>query len=165
MRLEVQVRSARLEDSPAIADFINAARPNGAPVTPSAVIERFSNVGFLLAEQRGRIVGLLGWQVENLIVRVTDFLIAPAMDRLVAGRALITKMEEQGCSLQAEVTILFLPPALSKDLIEYWEFFGYQHCPVVDMPRQWRAAVQEWNSQVTSVMIKRLRTSLVGRPI
>ena len=165
MRSEVQVRSARLEDSSAIADFINAARPNGTPVTRSAVIERFSNVGFLLAEQRERVVGLLGWQVENLVVRVTDFLIAPALDRLVAGRILITKMEKQGRSLQAEVTILFLPPAPSKDLIEYWEFFGYQHRPVSDLPRQWRSAVQEWNSQVTSVMIKRLRTHLVGRPI
>lgn len=165
MRSEVQVRSARLEDSSAIADFINAARPNGTPVTRSAVIERFSSVGFLLAEQRERIVGLLGWQVENLVVRVTDFLIAPAMDRLVAGRILITKMENQGRSLQAEVTILFLPPAPSQDLIEYWEFFGYQHRPVADLPRQWRAAVREWNSQVAGVMIKQLRTSLVGRPI
>ena len=164
MALEVHVRRARLNDAEAIANFVNSARP-GNPVVRLDVADRFSQVGFMIAEHEGRMVGLLGWQVENLVIRVTDFLIAPAIDRVVAGRALIQSMEEEGKLLQAEASILFLPPTPSRDLISYWEMFGYEHRPVSDMYKAWREAAAEWNATSSGVMIKQLRKDLTRRPI
>ncbi|NMC01445.1 MAG: hypothetical protein GYA30_03620 [Chloroflexi bacterium] len=119
----------------------------------------------MLAELDGEIVGMLGWQVENLIVRITDFLITPAMDRVIAGRALIESMEEEAKVLQAEVAMLFLPPRPSSDLIDFWELFGYTERPFDSLPKQWRQAAAEWNPNAANVMIKMLREDMVRRPI
>ncbi|MFP4346148.1 MAG: hypothetical protein ACLFU8_15735 [Anaerolineales bacterium] len=163
--VNVQVRSARLQDAKQIASFVNKARPGGDVVNRLRVAERFSDVGFLLAEQKEQLVGILGWQVENLVVRVTDFLVAPAVDRVVAGRALISEMEAAAKTLQAEAAILFLPENPSQELVEFWELFDYQRRKVVNLNRYWREAVQEWSNSTSEVMIKQLREGLVSRPI
>ena len=165
MAPDIQVRRARLDDTAAIADFVTRSRRRGEPINRLMVAQRFSDVGFMLAELNGQIVGMLGWQVENLIARVTDFLVAPALDRVIAGRALIQVMEEQAKTLQAEAAMLFLPPHPSADLIGFWELFGYKQQGFDTLPKQWRKAVAEWNPGISSVMVKVLREEMVRRPI
>ncbi|MBN1261404.1 MAG: GNAT family N-acetyltransferase [Anaerolineae bacterium] len=164
MAVKINVRRAKLADSKAIADFVNLSG-RGRGVTRLTIAQRFSDVGFILAEQDDRIVGMLGWQVENLVARVTDFLIAPAFDRVVAGRALIEMMEEQAGQLQVEAIMLFLPSKPSQELVGYWELFGYRRVPFDKLPRQWRAVALEWNPDASNVMIKQLRKDLVRQPI
>lgn len=164
MAENVEVRRAKLVDAQTIADFVNSARPENQ-VTRLDVAERFSQVGFLFAEFQDEVVGLLGWQVENLVVRVTDFLIAPAIDRVIAGRALVTAMEREGLELQAEAAILFLPPDPSPELISYWELFEYEHKPMSALHKAWREAASEWQVGASSVMIKQLREDIVRRPM
>jgi len=164
MAVQVQVRRARLQDAQPIADFVNSAYA-GHPVTGADVKGRFSQVGFMLAEHDGHIIGLLGWQVENLVIRVNDFLVAPALDRVIAGRALIEAMEREGLLLQAEAAILLLPLRPSPDLIAYWEIFGYEQREVAALPRAWREAAREWNAEARQVMMKPLRQDLVQKPI
>ncbi len=165
MASNVQVRRARLQDAQMIADFVNKARPGTTPVTRMDVAERFSYVGFFIAEFDGQMVGLLGWQIENLVVRVTDFLIAPSIDRVVAGKAMIMAMEEEGRSLEAEAAVLFLPAKPSAELVSFWELFGYEKRLVSELPKAWREAVLEWNSTQNEVMLKKLREGMVRRPI
>ncbi len=162
--IEVDVRKAQFKDAQAIADFVSNACPDDA-ISRMDVAERFSQVGFLIGEYEDEMVGLVGWQVENLVIRVIDFLIAPAIDRVVAGRTLITKMEELGQELQAEASILFLPPNPSKDLINYWEIFGYEPRKVGQLPKAWREASREWSPNSTGVMLKQLRKDITMRPM
>jgi N-acetylglutamate synthase-like GNAT family acetyltransferase len=164
MAQDIEVRRANLADAQAIADFVNNTR-SGAPVTRLTVINRFGQVGFMLAYKRDQVVGLLGWQVENLVIRVTDFLIGPLADRVSAGRVLIEAMEAEGAKLLAEAAMLFLPSNPSKNLIRYWEEFDYAYQNVQDLHRAWREAVSEWNTGAEGVMVKRLRESLINRPI
>ncbi len=161
---EIKVRRANLKDAERIAAFVNHANRRKA-VTPQEVALRFSEVGFLLAEIEGALVGMLGWQVENLVARVTDFLVYPAVDRVVAGRALIEAMEQEAQLLQAEAIILFPPPNPSRELLDYWALFGYERKPVEHLPRAWREVAREWNPQATEVILKQLRTGLVKRPL
>lgn len=165
MTPQIDVRRARLREADVIARFVNEARPGGAKVSAADVAERFGAVGFMCAEYNGQIVGLLGWQVENLVVRVTDFLIAPAIDRVVAGRALISAMEEEGRQLEAEAAILFLPPRPSPELIKFWELFGYQKREVSSLSKAWREAALEWRPGTKEVMVKQLRERLINRPM
>ncbi len=162
--MEIKVRRANLRDAQRIADFVNKANRDNA-VTRQMVALRFSDVGFLLAEMGGELVGMLGWQVENLVARVTDFLVYPAVDRVIAGRALIEAMEEEAKLLQAEAIILFPPPNPSRELLDYWGLFGYERQAIANLPRAWREVAREWNPQATEVILKQLRTGLVNRPL
>lgn len=165
MAPEILIRRARLDDAAAIASFVNRTRNRNAGVSRSMVAQRFSDVGFMLAESNGRIEAMLGWQVENLIARITDFLVAPTTDRNAVGRALIQRIEEQARILEAEAAMLFLPPHPSPQLIAFWEQFGYKEHAVESLPKQWRQAVAEWNPSAGNVMLKVLRRDIVRRPI
>ncbi len=165
MALQIAVRKARLKDAQIIANFVNEARPSKNPVTRTDVAERFSYVGFLIAEHQGQPVGLLGWQIENLVIRVTDFLIAPAVNRVIAGRALVSAMESEGAQLEAEAAILFLPPNPSDALLAYWKVFGYEKKSVSELARAWREAAREWRSGTQEILVKQLREDLIRKPI
>jgi len=165
MAPDVRIRRTRLADVEEIARFINKAKPGKKRVDSTMIIDRFSEVGFLIAEHDEQTVGLLGWQIENLIVRVTDFLIAPAIDRVIAGRALIETMEEEAHKLQAEAAILFLPRNPSDGLISFWELFDYERRPVSELTKNWQEVAEEWNPRSTEVMIKQLRKGLTYKPL
>jgi N-acetylglutamate synthase-like GNAT family acetyltransferase len=164
MAMKVEMRKARLSDAETIANFVNSARP-ARLLTQLDVAERFSQVGFLLAEQEKRTVGLIGWRVENLVICVTDFLIAPSVDRVTMGRAFVTAMEKEGEFLQAEAAILFLPANPSQALIDYWQGFAYTRKTLTDLPKAWREAAMEWNTTATEVMVRQIREELVRRPM
>ncbi len=162
---DIQVRRAKLSDAEAIAAFIKRARPD-TELSRLDIAERFGQVGFLLAERGETIVGLLGWQVENLVVRVTDFLVVETPDnRLTVGKPLVETMEDQAEDLKAEAVVLFMPPQSPPALVSYWEAMGYERQAVSDFHRAWRDAVHEWAEDAESVMIKRLREDLIHRPM
>lgn len=162
---EIVVRRAHLTESGAIAAFVNRARPADRPATEEEVQRRFGTVGFLVAERDGEMVGLLGWQVENLVARVTDFLVWPASERLVVGRVLVAAMEEAARQLLCEAAVLFLPRNAPPELLNFWRAFGYELREVAALPRAWREVAREIRSVDEQVMLKQLREEMIQTPV
>ena len=130
------------------------------------VIERLGSVGFLLAEEDGGLVGVLGWQAENLVVRVTDLLVRSVADRDAVTKALFAEMERSAAELQCEVALLFLPRPAPLALVEFYEMFGYESQVVADLPRAWRDAALEGHLDIDeTVLVKKLRERRVLRPM
>ncbi len=161
---QIRIRRARPADAERIAAFVNRGRPP-RPVTPSDVLQRFGAIGFLLAEMDGEMVGLLGWQVENLVARVTDFLVFPARLSLSVGRALLQAMEETAQELMCEAAILIIPANAPPEVLQFWETFGYQPRDIASLPRAWREAAREANPLQDQIVLKQLRADRVLRPI
>jgi N-acetylglutamate synthase-like GNAT family acetyltransferase len=164
------VRRAKLADAEAIAAFVNAIRLNSQVkprrrLSQREVAQRFGQVGFMVAEDQGGFVGLLGWQVENLVVRVTDFLVAYTHNPAAVGRVLVARMEDDSAELLAEAVILILPNRASEALVTFWETLGYEFQSIAALPSVWREAVVEHGLEAQGVMVKRLRGDLVRRPI
>lgn len=163
---QLKVRRARPADARRIAAFINSAWKGQKQVDAMAVIERFGSVGFLLAEQDDVLVGMLGWQIENLVARVTDFLIGPGAERESIGQALLTQMEREARVLECEAAILFLPRPTPPALINFYRNFGYEPHLVSELPKAWKEAAQEGGlREHETVMLKKLREKRVLRPI
>jgi N-acetylglutamate synthase-like GNAT family acetyltransferase len=163
---QIAVRRAKAGDVGNIAAFVNRARQGQLSVGEQAVIERFGNAGFLLAERGGNLVGMLGWRAENLVVRVTDFLVWPASERIVAGRVLFTEMERAAAVLQCEAALLLSPRPASPELIEFCGMLGYEPEVVAGLPKAWRDAARE--AQIgddDEVLLKQLREDRVLRPL
>lgn len=162
----ITVRRAGVSDADRVAAFVNRAWRGRAVVDRQAVLERLGTVGFLLAERDGDLVGMLGWQVENLVVRVFDFLVWPAYEGAAAGRALFAGMEKAAKELQCEVALLFLPRSVPQQTVEFCKTLGYTPQVVASLPQAWREAAYESRLEDDDeVFIKRLRADRVLRPI
>ena len=162
----VVVRRAGVPDAGAIANFVSAASQGRPRIDEVEVIERFSNVGFLLAEQGGTLAGIMCWQAENLVVGVTDLLIWPAGVREQVGAALFSGMERAAAELECEAALLFLPQPAPPVLVDFCKGFGYDVESVLELPRPWReAAYQAEVGDNEALLLKRLREAPVSRPL
>ena len=163
--LEIKVRRAKARDAELIAAFVNRALQGQAMIDRLAVIQRLGSVGFLLAERNGELLGLLGWQAENLVARVTDFLVWPSSERVPAGRPLLAAMEQAAGELQCEAVLLFQRPSDDAQVLEFWKTFGYEPRMVADLPKVWQEAAREaLSGDDRTVLVKQLRDRRVVRP-
>jgi len=163
--LEITVRRAKARDAEAIADLVNRALVGPSTVDRLAVIKRLGSVGFLLAERGADLIGLLGWQAENLIVRVTDLLIWPSSERVDVGRALVAEMEQAARELQCEAVLLFVPHPIQPHMVEFWKKFSYELKLLTDLPAVWQEAAREAPTDDDgAVLMKQLRARRVVRP-
>ncbi|MBN1810923.1 MAG: hypothetical protein JXA14_03720 [Anaerolineae bacterium] len=162
----VVVRRAKPSDASKIAAFINRVLGK-ASVDDITIIESFGDEGFLLAERDGNLVGILGWQAENLVVRVINLLIWPASEYTAVAPTLFSEMEQAAATLQCESALL-LPPraALSPRQIEFFGGLGYQPQTVASLPKAWREAAREAKlDDDDPVLVKQLRERRVLRPL
>jgi N-acetylglutamate synthase-like GNAT family acetyltransferase len=163
---EITVRRVRANDAGKIAAFVNRGRRGQAMIGEQAVIQRFGNVGFLVAEQGDNLVGMVGWQAENLVVRVTDLLILPMPERAEIARALLSDMEQSAVELQCEAALLFLPRPNPPQLVQFCSKLGYEAQTVAGLPKAWREAAREvLASDDELVLVKQLREKRVLRPL
>ncbi len=161
----IVVRRARPSDAGRIAEFVNRAWGESR-VDEMDVIERMGNVGFLLAEREGTLVGMLGWRVENLVVRLTDFVVSATSQRMNIGQALLEEMEQTADELQCEAALLFLPRAAPKALIDFYQALGYESKPVTELPKAWQEAAYEGGRREgETILLKQLREDRIMRPI
>jgi len=120
----IVARRARASDGEKLVAFVTCALRGRLELDVEAVIARLGEVGFFLAEQDGRLLGLLGWHIENLVACVTDLLIWSAVDRLQVAEVLLDEMESAAARLSAEAALLLLPRSSSRGCSRFVERLG-----------------------------------------
>ncbi len=162
---ELIVRRAKASDAERIAAFVNHAR-RGLEIDRITVITRMGSVGFLLAERNGDLSGVLGWQAENLMVRITDLLIQPAHERKETSHALLSEMEQAAKELQCEAALLLLPRPILPEWVNFYETFGYEPQEIASLPNAWQEAAYEARLEDgKTVMIKQLSSRRATLPL
>ena len=164
---EITIRRAKPSDAGKIAVFVNNAWHRPQQVDEKTVIQRFGTVGFLLAERDDELIGMLGWQVENLVVGLTDFLINPASERIAIGQTLLAEMERFAQELQCEAALMFLPrPTPPHTLIEFCETLKYESQTIASLVPAWQITARERGLEDDdTVMVKKLSDRRVLRPM
>jgi len=162
---DFSVQRGRPRDSDAIADIINRLSPGKQKMSKLDVMEAFGDKAFLLLQLDGHIVGLAGWQVENLVARTTDLFIEPEHMSDKALETLVMEVESASKDLQCEASLIF---PLS-DLASYeasWKKLGYEpRTPEKLGVQAWQDAALESTLPGTELMFKQLRVDRVLRPI
>ncbi|NTW44451.1 MAG: hypothetical protein HGB14_08470 [Anaerolineaceae bacterium] len=128
-------------------------------------MEAFGEKAFLVLRAGEKSVGLLGWQVENLVSRTTDMLLDSALQIDKAIPLMIDEMENASRELQCEVSLVFLNSFLSKQE-KIWERLGYEkRTPETLGVRAWFEAAQDSKPGDTQLYFKKLRVDRILRPI
>ena len=164
--LSIHVRRARPSDIDRITAFVTRANSHTWTITREDVLAHFGGTGLTIAESNNELIGLIGWQAENLVARVTDLLVSPAHLCRGATQALLEALEKAAGELQCEVVILLMPFSASSDVSEFWRSYGYEAEQIAALPQAWREAATEFETtRENPIYFKRLREQHVLRPM
>lgn len=148
-----------------IAHFINRNKKASRSLQKDDIMAAFGEKAFLLLQLGNEMVGLIGWQVENLIVRTTDILLDPVISADQALPPLISEMERASRDLQCEASLIFAPVELAK-LDSVWKNLGYERRAPQNLGiLAWQEAAIETMPPDTSLFFKQLRQDRILRPI
>ena len=152
-------------DSQKIADLITRLSKGKHSMTSDEVMEAFGDRAFLLLQLDNELVGIAGWQVENLVARTTELYLDP---RATADKALpliLAEVEKASSDLQCEASLVFPP----MDLVGFdsvWKQIGYERrSPDMLGVQAWTDAAKESMPKGAALFFKQLRTDRVLRPI
>jgi dephospho-CoA kinase len=133
--------------------------------TRNEIMAAFGEKAFLLLKVEQNAMGILGWQVENLVARTTDILLDSALPPAQYLPIMIREMERASADLQCEASLIFVPVSLSRhDAL--WTSLGYvEHSPGSLGVLAWQEAAEESMSDGKVLFFKQLRQDRVLRPI
>jgi dephospho-CoA kinase len=147
-----------------IASFYN--RLDGATLNRNDVLVRFGQKAYMLCYGNEELLGLAGWQVENLIARVDEFRLAAnaPVERVVP--TLVGSIERAASDLQSEIVLLFLRADASRQLQQTIVDSGYEVKTAADLlVPDWREAARDSAPPDSLMLFKRLREDRVLKPI
>jgi dephospho-CoA kinase len=148
-----------------IAAFITEISKGRREMKAADVMAAFGEKAFLLLKDNQRVVGLAGWQVENLVARVSDVYLEPGLALGEAVRVLMDAIELASRELQSEALLLFLPPHLGRHHA-VWVALGYSTRTPQDLKiSAWEEAALESMPVGTVMYFKQLRRDRVMRPV
>jgi dephospho-CoA kinase len=134
-------------------------------MTQDQVMEAFGDKAFLLLLLDNDLVGIAGWQVENLVARITDLFLDHQVAPDKALPLIINEVERASGDLQCEASLIF-PPIDLVGFDRVWKQLGYeQRSPDGLGVQAWEDAALESMPQGSALFFKQLRTDRVLRPI
>jgi dephospho-CoA kinase len=161
---KLSVVRGKPRDSEIIAALINKVKKPMPAVTKSDIMADFGEKAFLLVKAGDQMVGVAGWQVENLVARTTEIVIDPLAPAAQVLPILVTEMERSSRDLQCEAALVFTQPDLSVDNL--WQGLGYERrTPQSLGVAVWQEAALETLKPGHNLFFKQLRQDRVLRPI
>ena len=162
---EFRISRGKPRDSEAIASLLNRLGQGGARLTADDVMAQFGDKAYMLLSSGRRLVGIAGWQVENLVVRTTDLYLEPGLDVHTALEQLVREIEQVSSELQCEASLVF-PTAQLAGQAAVWQELGYEsRAPEALGVQAWTDAARESMPPGTALFFKQLRRDRVLRPI
>lgn len=163
--LNVTIRRGMPGNAEKIAAFITAH--GGKPTTRMDIMLAFGQKSFLLAQNATEdIVGLMGWQVENLITRCDELVLRPGTPAKPVIDSFVVSVEEFSRELESEVSYVFLPLTTTREVAEAFKSNGYMPIAINQIEvLAWREAVMDASSSGMAILEKKLRKDRVLKPI
>lgn len=162
---EFSAKRGNPKNSSAIADFVTRLSKGKRKMTADNVMEDFGDKAYMLLHLDGKLVGLAGWQVENLVTRTTDIFIEENMNKQKALETLVKEVERASSELQSEASLVFpMGEFIAQESL--WKQLGYERrTPETLGVQAWKDAANESMSADGTLLFKRLRQDRVLRPI
>ena len=162
---ELRVQLGRPRDSKAIAELITRLSKGHREMTAESVMEAFGEKAYLMLHSNGKLVGLAGWQVENLVARTTDLYLDSSLDATAALKVLVNEVERASAELQSEASLIFPPADLALNNA-LWTQLGYeQRTPQTLGVQAWQEAATDSMPKGTALFFKQMRRDRILRPI
>ncbi len=161
----VRVRRGTPNHAAEIAEFIH--KLTGRAVSRMDIMLNFGQKSYHIAlDAGGHLLGVIGWQVENLITTIDELYIPASEHAGALTRRLIEAIENAAGELQSEVSFIFLPTETDSPLHATFSALGYAPLKIETLNSPaWREAAREQTRSGRSGLIKPLRADRITKPI
>ena len=161
----LSLQRGKPRDAQKIADLITRLSKGKQTMSKDQAMEAFGEKAFLLLLMDHQLVGIAGWQVENLVARITDLFLEHGVAPDKALPLMLQEVERASSDLQCEASLVF-PPI---DLVGFdgiWRQLGYERrAPDALGVQAWEDAARESMPRGSALFFKQLRSDRVLRPI
>jgi len=162
---EMVVERARPRQAAEIAAFIKHMSNGQRSLSTEDIMAAFGEKAYIFLRIDQRPVGLIGWQVENLVARTDDVYLEANQPLAKAMKVLLNEVEDASRNLQCEASLLFLPAQFAQH-DEAWRSLGYEPRTIQSLGvRAWQEAALETMSRDEVMYFKQLRQDRVLRPV
>jgi dephospho-CoA kinase len=162
---ELSVKRGKPKNSAAIAELITRLSKGARIMTADDVMEDFGEKAYMLLLLDQKVVGLAGWQVENLVTRTTNIFLEEHVNPQKALELLINEVERASGELQSEASLIFPMNELAAQE-QIWKHLGYERrTPETLGVQAWQDSATESRSAGNTLFFKQLRQDRVLRPI
>jgi dephospho-CoA kinase len=162
---EVVVKRAGPKQVNDIIDVSNRLLHLSEPLHKEQVMAAFGEKAYLLLQVEHSYLGILAWQVENLVARTKEIALDPVLPPAQYIPIMIREMERASTDLQCEISLVSVPVSLAQH-DSLWKSLGYTVCQPGELSvLAWQEAAQECNQKGSVLFFKQLRMDRVLRPI
>lgn len=162
---ELRVVRGKPRHSAEIAELFNRLRMPSRRLNSDDIMAAFGEKAFLLLQGDGGLVGVIGWQVENLVARATDVVVDPKLPPQRALKVMLEDMERASGDLLAEAALVFVGSDLA-NLESVWKELGYtRKTPEELTVLAWKEAALESMPKGATLFFKQLRVDRIMRPV
>ncbi len=159
---EIVIRRARRDDLLPMAKLLHKLSQGTLSFDESAMMERFFSKGYFVAEQNGALIGIVGWQAENLVAGIDDLFVTTGQQWLTAGDLLMKQVEKAAKELSCEGGLVFLHRKSGPIAKKYLEKIGYVEQKPEALNRIWREAAEVWTQPQTTLLVKTYMKRIVA---
>lgn len=161
---EIEIRRARREDLTLIVNLVCSASQDCLQIDESDALEWLFGKGLLVAVNGDDLLGVIGWQAENLLAVTDLWALSAQAGAAAAGRALLNWVESEAQALMCEAHLVPVAGGISA-AEEILAAQGYERQPYAALHRIWREVLGEFMSDPQDVWVKRLRDRMVMAPL
>ncbi|MEJ2758304.1 MAG: dephospho-CoA kinase, partial [Anaerolineales bacterium] len=159
----LEVERAKPRQAEEIARFINKIADK--KLNRMDIMAAFGEKAFMILYANDQLVGVMGWQVENLVARVDEVWLDDVIESPTAVQELMKKIEAASKELQAEALLVFVDPEQVAEA-NIWQPLKYQVLTIPQLEvNAWQEAAVESQPPDTMILFKQLRVDRVLRPI
>lgn len=160
------VQRGRPRDSKSIAALVTGLSKGLQKMSPDDVMAGFGDKAYMLLKIGEKLVGIAGWQVENLVARTSDVYMEDNLDPRMGLEVLINEVERAAHDLQCEASLIFPAENLAVHTA-VWTKLGYERrTPDALGVQAWQDAANEsMPAGGSALFFKQLRQDRVLRPI
>ncbi len=147
-----------------VAKFLNEIRPTNEILEDLDVLERFGDKAYYLLMEEEQIIGLIGWQVEDLVAQVDEIHFRKKEGQIKGLRLLFEDLESSSEILNTEVIYVKISEDLSKKTV--WRDLGYELIELDEIKVNiWKKAARKLIEEKHDLMFKELKSERVLLPI
>jgi dephospho-CoA kinase len=162
---DLSLRRAKRGDLGAMAELITTSTGGGLTPDLSEMMESLFSRAYLVAMADSQVIGMIGWQAENLVAGLQDFYILRDDLWPMIGQEILNKVHDEINSLSCEVALVFVLNQAGSKPVEFLESQGYERSESKNLIPDWREAAVEWQPENSVLLYKKLREHRIMVPM